>query len=79
LSGGERMRLYLCCLMISNQAPDIFVLDEPTNNLDISNLSILTRAIKDYQGTVLVISHDMHFIREIGITRSIRTRYTNSF
>ena len=73
LSGGERMRLYLCCLMISNHVPDIFVLDEPTNNLDISSLSILTRTIKDYQGTVLVISHDLHFTREIGITRRFET------
>lgn len=69
LSGGERMRLYLCCLMIANQVPDIFILDEPTNNLDISSLSILTHTIKKYRGTLIVISHDLHFIHEIGITR----------
>lgn len=71
LSGGERMRLYLCCLMISNHVPDVFVLDEPTNNLDISSLSILTHTIKNYRGTVLVISHDLHFVNEIGVTRQI--------
>ncbi|MFR9165155.1 MAG: ribosomal protection-like ABC-F family protein [Dysgonomonas sp.] len=71
LSGGERMRLYLCCLMISNHIPDMFILDEPTNNLDLSSLSILTNTIKSYQGTILVISHDRHFIDEIGITKSI--------
>ena len=72
LSGGERMRLYLCCLMISNHIPDIFVLDEPTNNLDLSSLSILTETIKNYRGTVLIISHDEYFINEIGVTNSIR-------
>lgn len=71
LSGGEKMRLCLCCLMISNHVPDMFILDEPTNNLDLSSLSILTDTIKSYRGTVLVISHDMNFINEIGITRNI--------
>lgn len=72
LSGGERMRLYLCCLMISNQVPDIFILDEPTNNLDISSLSILANTLKSYKGTVLIISHDEYFINEIGVTSQIR-------
>jgi ATPase subunit of ABC transporter with duplicated ATPase domains len=72
LSGGERMRLYLCCLMISNHIPDIFVLDEPTNNLDLSSLSILTNTIKNYKGTILIISHDEYFINEIGVTNSIQ-------
>lgn len=72
LSGGERMRLYLCCLMISNHVPDIFILDEPTNNLDVSSLSILAHTIKKYRGTVLVISHDAYFINEIGVTKSIQ-------
>ena len=68
LSGGEKMRLYLCCLMISSQTPDLIILDEPTNNLDISNLEVLTRTIKDYKGSLMVISHDDYFISEIGIT-----------
>ncbi len=71
LSGGERMRLYLCCLMISNHIPDMFILDEPTNNLDLSSLSILTNTIKNYRGTLLVISHDRDFIKNIGISKSI--------
>lgn len=74
LSGGERMRLLLCCLMIANQTPDLIVLDEPTNNLDISSLSILTQTMKDYRGTLLVISHDMHFTNEVGITRSLHIK-----
>lgn len=71
LSGGERMRLYLCCLMISNHIPDIFILDEPTNNLDLSSLSILTNTIKNYRGTVLIISHDEYFINEVSITKAL--------
>ncbi|MDR0973654.1 MAG: ATP-binding cassette domain-containing protein, partial [Prevotellaceae bacterium] len=66
LSGGEKMRLYLCCLMISNSTPDLIVLDEPTNNLDIANMQILTQTIRQYKGGVLVISHDNRFVEEIG-------------
>lgn len=72
LSGGERMRLMLCCLTISNQAPDIIVLDEPTNNLDIQNVEILTAAINEYQGTLIVVSHDDYFLEQVNIARRIR-------
>lgn len=72
LSGGERMRLMLCCLTISNQSPDIMVLDEPTNNLDIQNIEILTAAISEYQGTLLVVSHDETFLEQVSITRTIQ-------
>ncbi|OOG18500.1 ABC transporter ATP-binding protein [Sphingobacterium sp. CZ-UAM] len=71
LSGGEKMRLILCCLTIRQQAPDLIVLDEPTNNLDIQNIRILTRAIQHYKGTLLVISHDEMFQNDIGIDRAI--------
>ena len=71
LSGGERMRLVLCCLMIGNNTPDVFVLDEPTNNLDILNIEIITSTIKDYRGTVIAVSHDRSFMNEIGVSRYI--------
>lgn len=71
LSGGERMRLILCCLTITNQAPDLIILDEPTNNLDLQNITILTSALLDYQGTLLVISHDPRFLQDIGIHQTI--------
>lgn len=74
LSGGEKMRLYLCCLMISNQTPDLIILDEPTNNLDITNMQILTQTIRSYQGSLLVISHDRHFVNEVGITGEINIK-----
>lgn len=71
LSGGEKMRLAICCLMVSNNTPDIFILDEPTNNLDIQSVNIITAAIKDYQGTVLLVSHDLYFVKEIKINRFV--------
>ncbi len=71
LSGGEKMRLMLCCLTISDQAPDMIILDEPTNNLDIQNIEILTAAINEYQGTLLVVSHDQYFLEQINAERTI--------
>lgn len=71
LSGGERLRLLLCGLSISNKAPDMIILDEPTNNLDLQNVEILTISIKDYHGTLLVISHDEVFLEQIGVDKEI--------
>ena len=71
LSGGEKMRLMLCCLTIRNQAPDMIILDEPTNNLDIQNIEILTTAINDYKGTLIVVSHDQYFLEQVNVERTI--------
>lgn len=71
LSGGEKMRLMICCLMIGNQTPDMIILDEPTNNLDVQSIEILTSVIKEYRGTLLTISHDAYFVKEIGIDKEI--------
>ncbi len=72
LSGGEKMRLILCCLTINNQSPDIIILDEPTNNLDIQNIEILTAAINEYQGTLIVVSHDETFLEQTKIEQTIQ-------
>lgn len=71
LSGGEKMRLTLCGLLISNELPDMIILDEPTNNLDIRSMEILTGAIRSYRGTLVVISHDTRFLEDIGVERRI--------
>jgi ATPase subunit of ABC transporter with duplicated ATPase domains len=71
LSGGEKMRMMLCCLNIKNQSPDIMILDEPTNNLDIQNIEILTAAINEYEGTLIVVSHDEYFLEQIHVRREI--------
>lgn len=78
LSGGEKIRLLFCCLMIDNNTPDLFILDEPTNNLDIQSVEIITTAIKSYRGTVLLISHDLYFVKEIKITRTVELFKTSS-
>ncbi|KQS28279.1 ABC-F family ATP-binding cassette domain-containing protein [Dyadobacter sp. Leaf189] len=72
LSGGEKMRLMLCSVSIISQSPDMIILDEPTNNLDLQNLEILTAAMNEYQGTILVVSHDEHFLEQIKIERVIQ-------
>lgn len=72
LSGGEKMRLILCCLTINIQSPDIIILDEPTNNLDIQNVEILTTAINKYQGSLIVVSHDEGFLEQIDIEQTIQ-------
>lgn len=71
LSGGEKMRLLLCCLTISGQSPDIIMLDEPTNNLDTQNVEILTTAINDYKGTLIVVSHDTYFLEQLKIVQTL--------
>jgi ATP-binding cassette, subfamily F, member 1 len=62
LSGGQKARVALCELCLG--APDVLVLDEPTNNLDIESIDALADAIKDYKGGVIIVSHDERLIRE---------------
>ncbi len=63
LSGGERARLYLCCLLL--EQPDLLMLDEPTNHLDIHSREILERALLDFPGAIFAVSHDRYFIDRI--------------
>lgn len=69
LSGGERMKLALCCLLVYEKVPDMIIVDEPTNNIDISSMEILADTLKNYSGTLLIVSHDEQFVQDVGITR----------
>uniref|UniRef100_UPI001F589239 AAA family ATPase n=1 Tax=Microbacterium lacticum TaxID=33885 RepID=UPI001F589239 len=64
LSGGERFRLALACLLMADPPPQLLVLDEPTNNLDIDTVDQLVGALGAYRGGVLVVSHDA-FLRRL--------------
>lgn len=63
LSGGERVRLALCKIL--KRRPNLLILDEPTNHMDIVGKEALESMLKNYSGTVLVVSHDRYFIKEI--------------
>lgn len=71
LSGGEKVRLLFCCLLTGNNTPDMIILDEPTNNIDIESMNIILSAIEEYKGTILLVSHDQHFIERTKIERII--------
>ncbi|HZS05264.1 MAG TPA: ABC-F family ATP-binding cassette domain-containing protein [Blastocatellia bacterium] len=71
LSGGERMRAGLACLLGADQSPEILIADEPTNNLDLSSVEELISALKGFQGVLIVAGHDTAFLDEIGIERVI--------
>ncbi len=63
LSGGERRRLYLLTILMRN--PNLLILDEPTNDLDIVTLNILEEYLADYGGSLLIVSHDRHFLDRV--------------
>jgi len=73
LSGGERFRASLAALMLAEPAPQLLLLDEPTNNLDLASVRRLVTALESFEGALLVVSHDLTFLRDLGITRWLST------
>ncbi|ADD45578.1 ABC-F family ATP-binding cassette domain-containing protein [Stackebrandtia nassauensis] len=72
LSGGERLRAALAAVLSSQPAPQLLMLDEPTNNLDMTSARQLAQALNAYRGALIVVSHDPVFLSELGITRWLR-------
>jgi ATP-binding cassette subfamily F protein 3 len=82
LSGGERSRLQMALLMLSNA--NFLLLDEPTNNLDIPSVEVLEDVLGEFEGTVLVISHDRYFLdrvvdRIVELEDGALTEYTGGY
>jgi ATPase subunit of ABC transporter with duplicated ATPase domains len=69
LSGGERFRVSLACLLLAEPPPQLLLLDEPTNNLDLVSVEQLVQALRAYRGALIVASHDRPFLARLGIAR----------
>jgi len=71
LSGGEKLRALLACVLLGNHPPQLLILDEPTNHLDLKSIASIESALKNYLGAMIVISHDSQFLKNIGVEKTI--------
>ena len=71
LSGGERLRATLACVLFADPAPKMLLLDEPTNNLDLVSVGHLVSALRAYGGALVVVSHDERFLDELALDRRL--------
>lgn len=71
LSGGERLKVALLAVTGQRHPPDLLLLDEPDNHLDLESLQMLEDALHDYQGTLMLISHDPDFVQAVGVTHEL--------
>jgi ATPase subunit of ABC transporter with duplicated ATPase domains len=72
LSGGERLRAALACVLGGPVVPRLLLLDEPTNHLDLEHLEAVEQALRGYDGALVVVSHDEAFVDAIGVERRVR-------
>lgn len=73
LSGGEKLRALLACVLMAKHPPQLLILDEPTNHLDLHSIQSIESALKHYEGAMLVVSHDEAFLEKIEIVKCINT------
>ncbi|MCR5879927.1 ABC-F family ATP-binding cassette domain-containing protein [Phenylobacterium sp. J367] len=71
LSGGERLRAALACVLMADEPPQLLILDEPTNHLDLDSITAVEAALAGYDGALLVVSHDPDFLAAVGIDREL--------
>jgi len=71
LSGGERFRVALARLLLADPPPQLLVLDEPTNNLDLTSIDQLVDALRGYRGALIVVSHDDAFLARLDLTTTL--------
>jgi ATPase subunit of ABC transporter with duplicated ATPase domains len=76
LSGGQRLRASLACVLGGEHPPSLLVLDEPTNHLDLEAIEAMESALREYDGALLVVSHDAEFLEAIGVERRVSTGST---
>ena len=74
LSGGQRLRASLACVLAGSRPPSFLVLDEPTNPLDLEAIEALESALRDYDGALLVASHDADFLAAVRVERTVNLR-----
>jgi ATPase subunit of ABC transporter with duplicated ATPase domains len=72
LSGGERIRAGLAALLAADQAPELLLLDEPSNHLDLTGLEAVASALRSYRGGLVLVTHDAAFARDVEVTRELR-------
>lgn len=72
LSGGELLKATLAAFLGGTNQPDLLILDEPTNNLEIKSISILEDALNQYRGAILLVSHDEMFVKNVNIKDEIK-------
>jgi ATPase subunit of ABC transporter with duplicated ATPase domains len=72
LSGGERIRAGLAALLAADQAPELLLLDEPSNHLDLPGLEAVASALRAFRGALLLVTHDPAFARDVEVTREVR-------
>lgn len=74
LSGGEKLRALLACVLLSANPPQLIILDEPTNHLDLESITSIETALNYYNGAMLIISHDQTFLNNLKIDATINLR-----